>query len=191
MRWVKLPSDPISIGRCSRHFLHSMRAPPTFFCKGTRFPISARRVVMFVQLGRSSSWRLHQLAVQFTVCSCQMLRQFTKAKTMQLFQSTKCIHQVMQPVATTSGGAPAILGDAICTHVIINQSINQSSILLCKRSHLGWWALFFLLMLSSLGLLQLIRDSPFLVICSLDPANKGTYYNPCHQSLDITIMVCL
>jgi hypothetical protein len=53
------------------------------------------------------------------------------------------MHQVMQPVATISGGAPAILGDAICTHVIINQSINQSSILLCKRSDLGWWALFF------------------------------------------------
>jgi len=82
---------------------------------------------MFVQLGRSISWRLHHLAVQLTVCSCQMLRQFSKAKTMQLFQSTKCIHQVMQPVATTSGGAPTIQGDANM-HSCNNQSINQSII---------------------------------------------------------------
>jgi hypothetical protein len=141
---------------------------------------------MFVQPGRSISWRLHQLAVQFTVCSCQMLRQFSKAKTMQLFQSTKCIHQVMQPVATTSGGAPAILGDANM-HSRNNQSINQSYILLCKRSGLGWWALIFCWWSQVLDFCSWLEIA-LLVQCSLDPTNKGTYYNPCHQSLDITVM---
>ncbi len=144
---------------------------------------------MFVQPGRSISWRLHQLAVQFTVCSCQMLRQFSKAKTMQLFQSTEGIHQVMQPVATTSGGAPAILGDANM-HSRNNQSINQSinhPFCFAKDQILGDELWFFADDLKSWTFCSWLEIA-LLVICSLDPTNKGTYYNPCHQSLDITVM---
>ncbi len=47
------------------------------------------------------------------------------------------------------------------THVIINQSINQSIIHSALQKIRSWVMSFdFLLMISSLGLLQLIRDSP-------------------------------
>lgn len=134
------------------------------FCKGTRFPISARRVVMFVQPGRSISWRLHQLAVQCTVCSCQKLRQFSKAKTMQ-FQSTKCMHASSHAACCNHFRWSSSNPRRCNMHSCNNQSINQSIIHSALQKIRSWVMSFvFLLMISSLGLLQLIiRDSPFLL----------------------------